>query len=437
MFEFKLPDLGEGLTEAEIDRWLVKEGDVVAEDDLLVEVITDKATAEIPSPFAGTVSKIHVGEGEVVPVGTVIITIGTQAVGENVTPAGRATEERGGAADEPQPQARAEPDGGVTLAANRPGSGTVGLPAAGGNGVKAMPPVRRLARELGVDIAVLDGSGPGGRILREDVEAAARGDNVISLEEVAPAAATQNESTAGPVSVPAISRDERREPLRGVRRTIAERMAQAHLTVPPVTHVEECDVTELDATRKLANERDPDKQRLTFLPFIVKAVVAALKDYPALNASLDDDAGEIVFHGDYNIGVAVDTPGGLVVPVVKNADQKRLRDVAAEIERLATAARNGTISTDDLRGGTFTVTSPGPFGGLMATPIVMHPQSGILGVHRATDRPVVRDGQIVVRKMMNLSITFDHRVLDGMTAAKFALDVVRLLEHPAVLALES
>jgi pyruvate dehydrogenase E2 component (dihydrolipoamide acetyltransferase) len=214
-------------------------------------------------------------------------------------------------------------------------------------------------------------------------------------------------------------------------------LKHAHLTVPPVTHVEECDVTQLDATRKLANERDPGAQRLTFLPFIVKAVVAALKDHPALNASLDEEAQEVVFHGDYNIGVAVDTPAGLVVPVVKNADQKRLRDIAGDIERLAAAARNGTISADDLRGGTFTVTSPGPFGGLMATPIVMHPQTGIMGVHRATDRPVVRDGQIVIRKMMNLSVTFDHRVLDGMTAAKFALEVVELLEHPAVLALES
>ena len=435
-FEFKLPDLGEGLTEAEIDKWLVKEGDVVAEDDLLVEVITDKATAEIPSPFAGRVSKIHVGEGEVVPVGTVIITIGdsaTEPSSENVTSAVRATEERGGAADEPQPQARAEPEGSVTLAG-----------AARGNGAKAMPPVRKLAREMGVDLAAVNGSGPNGRILREDVEAAAGGE-VITLEE-APAPVTPPASRGAPppppppkrpVSVPAISRRDRREPLRGVRRTIAERMQHAHITVPPVTHVEECDVTELEATRALANERNPDKPRLTFLPFIVKAVVTALKDYPALNASLDEQAQEIVFYGDYHIGVAVDTPSGLVVPVVRNADQKRLRDIAVEIERMAKAAREGTIAGEDLRGGTFTVTSPGPFGGLMATPIVMHPQSGILGVHRAVDRPVVRNGQIVVRKIMNLSVTFDHRIMDGMTAAKFALDVVRLLEHPAVLALES
>lgn len=401
MFEFKLPDLGEGLSEAEIDRWLVKEGDVVAEDDLLVEVITDKATAEIPSPFAGRVAKIHVGEGDVVPVGTVIITIGDEP--PRVASGDDTVAERVPAAE---PQAERGLSERTAVSSN-------GDPVPSrGNGVKAMPPVRKLARELGVDISVVQGTGPGGRILRADVEAAASGGNVIS-------------------------RGERREPLRGVRRTIAERMKDAHLTVPPVTHVEECDVTELEATRKLANERDHDKPRLTFLPFIVKAVVAALKTYPALNASLDEEAGEIVFHGDHNIGVAVDTPAGLVVPVVKSADQKRLREIAAEIERLATAARNGTIASDDLRGGTFTVTSPGRFGGLMATPIVMHPQSGILGVHRAVDRPVVRDGQVVIRKMMNLSITFDHRVLDGMTAAKFALDVVRLLEHPAVLALES
>jgi pyruvate dehydrogenase E2 component (dihydrolipoamide acetyltransferase) len=214
-------------------------------------------------------------------------------------------------------------------------------------------------------------------------------------------------------------------------------MLQAHLAVPPVTHVEECDVTELDATRRLANERSPDEARLTYLPFIVKAVIQGLKDHPALNASLDEEAAEICFHDSYDIGIAVDTPAGLVVPVIKSADQKRLRTIASEIERLSTAARDGSLTNIDLSNGTFTVTSPGPFGGLMATPIVLHPQSAILGVHRATDRAVVREGQIVIRKMMNMSVTFDHRILDGMTAAKFLLDVVKLLEHPAVLALEA
>lgn len=408
MPDFLLPDLGEGLTEAEIDRWLVAEGDTVTEDDPLVEVITDKATAEIPSPFSGTVVKIHVAAGAVVPVGTALVTIGDAGDG-HAAPGGidsSAVATTTSLAPPPPPAPEPMPAGGSSA------------PAA----VKAMPPVRKLARELGVDLAALAGSGPDGRILREDVEKAANG------------SASPVEERSVAVSGPSPGR---REPLRGVRRVIAQRMSDAHRIVPPVTHVEECDVTELDATRKLANERSPDEIRLTYMPFIVKAVVAALRDYPALNASLDEDAKEIVFHDRYDIGIAVDTPAGLTVPVVRDAGNKRLREIAAEIDRLADAARSGTSKPEELRDATFTISSPGPFGGLMATPIVFHPQSAILGVHRATERPVVRDGQIVIRKMMNLSITFDHRILDGMTAARFILDVVRLLEHPAVLALES
>jgi pyruvate dehydrogenase E2 component (dihydrolipoamide acetyltransferase) len=404
MPDFKLPDLGEGVTEAEVDRWLVKEGDVINEDDPLVEVITDKATAEIPSPFEGVVARIHVQAGDVVPVGTVLVSIEADA--------GSA----GGDGESGSVTAAATTAGDALSAATE----RVEDPGDGDGAVKAMPPVRKLARELGVDLTGVAGTGPGGRITRADVEAAAGGTSPVSEAPVQP-------RTAGG----------RREPLRGVRRVIAERMAEAHRIVPPVTHVEECDVTELDATRKLANERSSDEPRLTFMPFIVKAVTTSLKEYPALNASLDEDAGEIVFHDNYDIGIAVDTPAGLMVPVVKDADKLRLRALAQEIERLATAAREGKLIAHELRGSTFTVTSPGPFGGLMATPLVFHPQSAILGVHRATERPVVRDGQIVIRKMMNLSITFDHRILDGMTAAKFVLNVVRLLEHPAVLALES
>lgn len=395
---FKLPDLGEGVGEAEIDRWLVTEGQEIAEDDPLVEVITDKATAEIPSPFAGVVNRIHHDAGAVVPVGTVLVTIGEEV-------------DSGSRPNVPPP-----PLPPVETAPSNEPSARPSEDVASSNGedpVKAMPPVRKLARDLNVDLAQVSGSGPGGRILRTDVEAQA-------------GSTSPDDGSTG-----------RREPLRGVRRTIAQRMSEAHRLVPPVTHVEECDVTELDATRKLANERNPEEVKLTFLPFIVKAVVTALKDYPAMNASLDDDAQEIVFHDNYDIGVAVDTDAGLTVPVIRDADGKRLVQIAADIERFAREARAGTLKSEDLRGGTFTVTSPGAFGGLMATPIVFHPQSGILGIHRAIDRPVVRDGQIVIRRMMNLSVTFDHRVLDGMTAAKFALDVVTLLEHPAVLALEN
>ena len=393
MPDFKLPDLGEGVTEAEVDRWLVKEGDEIAEDEPLVEVITDKATAEIPSPYAGVVARIHVREGDIAAVGAVLVTIGSDA------------------AVEPAPK-----PADVQPATARP--------------IRAMPPVRKLARELGVDLAAIEGSGPGGSITRADVERRAGATSTPT-----PASPSTVGERAEDALEPEREAGERREPLRGVRRTIAQRMTVAHRVVPPVTHVEECDVTELDETRKLINERSPSAPKLTFLPFIVKAVVEGLRSYPALNSSLDEEAAEIVYHSHFDIGVAVDTDAGLSVPVVKAADAKSIRELAHEIEQLALGARAGTLQLDDLRGATFTITSPGPWGGLMATPIVFHPQAAILGVHKATERPVVRSGQIVIRKMMNLSVTFDHRILDGLTAAKFTMEVARLLEHPALLTL--
>jgi pyruvate/2-oxoglutarate dehydrogenase complex dihydrolipoamide acyltransferase (E2) component len=394
--DFRLPDLGEGVTEGEIDRWLVKEGDTVDEDTPLVEVITDKATAEIPSPFSGTVLKIHHAAGEVVPVGNILITIGdaSEHLQSNDLLETGATEA-------------------AEVAATSSGSATavdvrdVSVESGGNGRVKAMPPVRKLARDLGIDLAGVTGSGPDGRILREDVEAA-----------------------AGSADVP---RGERRVAIRGVRRMIAEKMTQAHLSIPAVTHVEECDVTELDAARRALNERYPDRPKLSYLPFIITAAVRALREYPELNSSLDEDAGEIVFYDHFNIGVATDTPQGLVVPVVKDAGHKSLHDIAADLHRLAAAARAGKLTADELRGGTFTITSPGKFAGLMATPIVMAPQAAILGVHRAIERPWVVGGNIVVRTIMNISVTFDHRVMDGMTAAKFNQEIVALLEHPALL----
>lgn len=377
MPDFKLPDLGEGVAEAEIDRWHIKEGDTIEEDQALVDVITDKASAEIPSPYAGVVSKIHFASGDIAPVGAVLVSI--DAMGEAMT---------------------AEPSG-VQPAVEAPEPERSSI----SEGVKATPSVRRLARSLGVELHGVTGSGPGGRILQADVEALGKSPS----------------SSARPSG--------HREPLRGVRRAVAARMSEAHRVVPPVTHVEECDVTELEATRKRINDAS-GAPKLTFLPFIVQAVVDALTAYPPLNASLDEAASEIVFHDRYDIGIAVDTQEGLVVPVLRGADKKSLVELAAAIERLAAQARNGRLARDELQGSTFTITSPGAFGGLMATPIVFYPQAAILGVHKAADRPVVRDDQIVIRKMMNLSVTFDHRILDGMTAARFILRVVELLEHP-------
>ena len=401
MSDFKLPDLGEGVAEAELERWLVAEGDVVAEDDPLVEVMTDKVSVEIPSPYAGVIARIHVQAGEVAPVGATLVSIESPEVGS--------------------------PKAATVDAA---GSAPQGSPSE----ARAMPPVRKLAQDLGVELGALAGSGPGGRIVRADVErrssvqrhpAGGRGEETSTPRGSGSSFSGTSKGEAG-----------RREPLRGVRRAVAQRMAEAHRTVPPVTHVEECDVTELDATRRLYNERG-NGSRLTFLPFIIKAVTAGLGRHPALNASLDEAAQEIVYHDRCHIGIAVDTPEGLVVPVVRDADSKSLQEIADDIERLGAGARASALEAEDLRGSTFTVTSPGAFGGLMATPIVFYPQAAILGVHKASDRPVVRDDNIVIRKMMNLSITFDHRILDGMTAARFMLDVVELLEHPALLTLES
>ena len=342
-YEFKLPDLGEGLTEGEVARWLVQEGQEVAEDDPLVEIQTDKATVEIPSPAAGVVSSILVGEGEVVPVGTVLVVIGDGA-------APSAARER------PRPS------------------------------VRATPLVRRLAQELGVELESLRGSGPQGRITEEDVRTAGGGG-------------------AAP--------EGRREPLRGVRRQIAEHLARAHREVPAVTYVEECDFSNVDLER--------------LVPTVLKACAAALKEYPELNARLEGDG--IVYLERYDLGVAVQTEQGLVVPVVRGCDQRPLEELAEDVRRLAEAAREGRLAPEELRGSTFTVTSAGKLAGILATPLVNHPEVAILGVHRIAPRPVVRGGEIVVRPVGNLSVTFDHRVVDGARAAEFALAVIRRLEQ--------
>ncbi len=349
---FKLPDLGEGLTEGEVARWLVSEGQEIAEDDPLVEIQTDKATVEIPSPYEGTVLQILVAEGEVAPVGTELVVIGQP--GEELP-----------AETEPA-QATSAP-----------------VASAGAGRVQATPVVRRIAQELGVDLADVSGSGPGGRVTEEDVRTAASG--------------------------PA---EGRREPLRGVRRVIAEHMARAHREVAPVTWVEECDFENVPLEHLLAT--------------VVKACAEALVEFPELNARLDGDA--ILYLERYDIGVAVQTDDGLVVPVVRAANEKSIDELAAEVAALAEGARGGTLGADDLRGSTFTVTSAGKLAGLFQTPIVNHPEVAILSIGRVAPRAVVRDGEIVVRRTGSLAITFDHRVVDGARAAAFGLDVIARLE---------
>jgi len=353
-YEFKLPDLGEGLTEGEVARWLVAEGDEIAEDQPLVEIQTDKTTVEIPSPAAGIVTSILVAAGEVVPVGTVLVVIG-------------------GDASAPAPSAVSDVSRGQS-----PGhveSRQVGR-------VQATPIVRRVAQELGVDLESIAPSGPGGRITEADVRAAA---------------------------TPA---EGRREQLRGVRRQIAAHLTEAHREVPAVTYVEECDFSGVDL--KL------------LLPAVLRATASALQEFPELNARLEGD--EIVYLDRYDLGVAIQTDQGLVVPVVRACERRSLDELRADIDALAERARAGKLAPEELRGSTFTITSAGKLGGLLVTPLVNHPEVGILGVHRIAPRPVVRDGEIVVRRMGNISVTFDHRVVDGARAAEFALAVIARLE---------
>ena len=352
-YEFKLPDLGEGLTEGEIARWLVEEGQEIAEDDPLVEIATDKTTVEIPSPAGGVVSKILVGEGEVVPVGTVLVVIGGNG---SAQPAAA-----------PQPVARERQTD---------------------DRVRATPLVRRLASELGVDLDGIAGSGPQGRITEDDVRGVA-----------APAA-------------PQAPLSERREPIRGVKRQMFEHLTRAHREIPPVTWVEECDFSDVDMKRLLA--------------LVLKAVAESLKEFPELNARIDD--GELVYLERYDIGVAIQTEQGLVVPVVRGCDSRALDELDSDLKRLADAANAAKLTPEELRGGTFTVTSAGKSAGLLTTPLINHPQVAILGVYRIGDRPVVRDGQVVVRRMGNVSVTFDHRVIDGKRAADFGLAVIARLE---------
>ena len=373
-YEFKLPDLGEGLTEGEIARWLVAEGQEIAEDDPLVEVQTDKTTVEIPSPAGGRVSRILVEEGEVVAVGTVLVVIGDGA-------AGRGDEQPRA---EPAAQQRSAPASPVTARAD--------------GKVRATPLVRRLAQELGVALESVVGSGPQGRVTEGDVRRAASG----------------AAETGAPV-------DGRRLPLRGVRRLIAEHMARAHREVPPVTWVEECDFTRVDLGR--------------LVPALLRASALSLREYPELNARLDGD--EIVLLDRYDIGIAVQTDAGLVVPVVRGCDSRLLDELADEVRRLAENARAGRLTPDELRDSTFTVTSAGKVAGLFQTPIVNHPEVAILSVGRVAPRPVVRDGELAVAPVGYVALTFDHRVVDGARAAEFGLAVIRRLEDPAELEAEA
>jgi pyruvate dehydrogenase E2 component (dihydrolipoamide acetyltransferase) len=410
-YEFKLPDIGEGLVEGEIVRWLVAAGDTVGEDQPMVEVMTDKATVELPAPVAGTVRELLAEEGEVVPVGNVIIVIDDEggAAAPAEAPAEKGPAEAVPAAEAPKERPSEEPK--AEPAPARPASGRV----------LATPATRKYAREQGVDIQGVTGTGPRGRVTKEDVDRHAG----------APAAAP----APAPVAVTALAED-RRIPLRGLRRLISQSMARSKRTAAHFTIVEEAHVCELVRLREvLKPEVEERGGKLTYLPFVMKALVTALREFPYLNASLDDEAQEIVLRAAINLGIAVDTDQGLSVPVVHDVPGKTIPELAMELAEVSGRARDGKSTTEDVSGGTFTITSTGKHGGLLATPVINHPEVAILGVHAIKRKPVVRGDDIVAGHVMNLSLSLDHRVVDGMTGARFLARVIALLEEPGRLLL--
>jgi pyruvate dehydrogenase E2 component (dihydrolipoamide acetyltransferase) len=399
LYEFRLPDIGEGVAEGEVVRWLVKEGDTLHEDQPMVEVMTDKATVEIGSPRVGRVAKRMFAEGERCPVGKVLITIDVEGEG---APAAKPS-----APDADAPKAAA------AVPAAKPGNG----PAAAGGAVLATPATRKLARDIGVDIREVAGTGRAGRITTDDVRAHGDGDG-----------------GGAPLATATPRADGVRIPFRGMRRKIAETLVRSKHTAPHVTYVEEVDCTELVALRARLNARPGGVEKVSFLPFIIKATIAALRKYPQMNAMLDAAAGEIVQWKSFHIGLATATENGLIVPVIRDADSKSLAELGREIERLAEATRTGKAAREELVGSTFTITSLGALGGVMATAIINPPEVAILGVHRIAKRPAVVGNQIVIRDLMNLSVSFDHRVIDGFDAAQFVAEIKRSLEAPASLA---
>jgi pyruvate dehydrogenase E2 component (dihydrolipoamide acetyltransferase) len=445
-WEFKLPDIGEGVTEGEIVAWLIKQGDAVKEDQPMVEVMTDKATVTITAPKGGTVVETRGKVGEIVKVHAVMIVF--EGEGGAAQPAA-ASHANGGtnghAVKDDGPAATAVGDIKETLPGMaRPASSTGG--AASGGAVSAYfndkplatPATRKLARDLNVDLRQVPPTGPQGRVTRTDVE------SFRSTPSSAPAPAAARPTANPPVAIAppapvhiAPGPLEERIPFAGMRRKIAQKMAQSKHTAAHFTFVEECDVTAIKALRaRLKAPAEAAGVKLSFLPFIVKATVAALKKHPMLNTALDESTNELVFRKYFHIGIATATEAGLIVPVVKDADRKSILEIAKDIDRVAADARAGKAKLEDLQGSTFTITSLGAQGGLFATPIINFPEVAILGVHQMKQKPVVRDGQIVVGDVMLLSLSFDHRIVDGHIGAAFAYDIIGYLENPDRLFLE-
>ncbi|MFJ4049270.1 dihydrolipoamide acetyltransferase family protein [Pseudomonas hunanensis] len=417
----KMPDIGEGIAQVELVEWFVKVGDIIAEDQVVADVMTDKATVEIPSPVSGTVLALGGQPGEVMAVGSELIRIEVEGSGNHVdVPQPKPVEAPAAPiAAQPQPQNDVKPAA-YQAPANHEAAPVV--PRQAGDKPLASPAVRKRALDAGIELRYVHGSGPAGRILHEDLDAFM----------------SKPQSTAGQIPDGYAKRtDSEQVPVIGLRRKIAQRMQDAKRRVAHFSYVEEIDVTALEALRQQLNSKHGDSRgKLTLLPFLVRALVVALRDFPQINATYDDEAQIITRHGAVHVGIATQGDNGLMVPVLRHAEAGSLWANAGEISRLANAARNNKASREELSGSTITLTSLGALGGIVSTPVVNTPEVAIVGVNRMVERPVVIDGQIVVRKMMNLSSSFDHRVVDGMDAALFIQAVRGLLEQPACLFVE-
>ncbi|MBI4880247.1 MAG: 2-oxo acid dehydrogenase subunit E2 [Planctomycetes bacterium] len=428
MYEFKLPDLGEGIHEGEILKWHAAPGSAVQEDDPLVDVETDKAALTIPSPKSGTIVSLGGAVGDTVRTGEVIVVID---------------------------------DGSAAAAAAAPAPAAAEPAAAGGDGARQHAPpqgaviaahaTRGRARELGIDIRLVPPSGPGGRVTTEDVERFARGEAAAEAvpaapHRTAPAAAAAAASSHG---IPFLDIEPlpdfsawgkvEKVPLRSLRRKVARRLTTSMILVPHVAHIDEADVTRLEEIRlrERARRAGQPGEHLTLLPFVIKAATAALKEAPAFNASLDPFAEEIIYKRYYNVGVAADTERGLLVPVIRDTDKKSVMAIAAELEQIAQKARANEITVEELRGGTFTITNVGAIGGIAAIPTINYPEAAILGMGRLCEKPLVVDGAIVIRKVLPICLSFDHRIADGMAAARFVTSIIRRLSDPDLLLVEA
>ncbi|MBU8877654.1 2-oxo acid dehydrogenase subunit E2 [Bacillus sp. FJAT-29790] len=434
-FQFKLPDIGEGIHEGEIVKWFVKPGEEVQEDDVLCEVQNDKAVVEIPSPVKGTVEEILVGEGTVATVGQVLITFDAPGY-ENIKFKG--DEETDVKAEEVAAEAPKQESTNANTAIAQ-------TEVDQARRIIAMPSVRKFARDKGVEIRLVAGSGKNGRILKDDIESFLNGGAVVQTEVVSNQEETTTAQAEPKAAAPAAAQvvpqgqyPETREKMSGIRKAIAKAMVNSKHTAPHVTLMDEIDVTKLVAHRKKFKEVAASKGiKLTFLPYVVKALTSALREFPALNTSIDDAASEIIQKHYYNIGIAADTEKGLLVPVIKDADRKSTFAISNEINELATKARDGKLAPDEMKGASCTITNIGSAGGQWFTPVINHPEVAILGIGRIAEKPIVKDGEIIAAPVLALSLSFDHRIIDGATAQNALNHIKRLLNDPELLLMEA